>query len=84
MCLGIPGEVVQIGDGEPGEPRMGRVDFGGVVKDICLVCVPEAEIGDYVIVHAGLAIARVDEAEAVRVFDHLREIEALDVGEPDP
>jgi hydrogenase expression/formation protein HypC len=83
MCLGIPGEVVRISDGEPGEPPMGRVDFGGVVKEVCLVCVPEVGVGDYVIVHAGFAIARVDEAEAARVFDHLREIEALGVGEPD-
>jgi len=57
--------------------RVGRVDFGGVVKEISLAYVPEAEIGDHVLVHVGFAITVIDEAEAARVFAHLREIEAL-------
>ncbi|MBE3603173.1 HypC/HybG/HupF family hydrogenase formation chaperone [bacterium] len=74
MCLGVPGKVLSIGDDEL---RMGRVDFGGIVKEACLACVPEAVIGDYVIVHAGFAISRVDEVEAARVFQYLERIEEL-------
>jgi hydrogenase expression/formation protein HypC len=72
MCLGIPGRIIEIGDGE-GVTRAGRVDFGGVVKDVSLAFVPDAGIGDYVIVHVGFAIARVDEGEAERVFRYLDE-----------
>ena len=57
--------------------RMGKVDFGGVLKQASLACVPEAQVGDYVIVHAGFAISRLDEEEAGRVFDYLREMEQL-------
>jgi hydrogenase expression/formation protein HypC len=67
-----------------GDPltRTGQVDFGGVVKTINLAFAPEAGIGSYVIVHVGFAIAVIDEAEAQRVFDHLREIgERLDAEE---
>jgi len=74
MCLGVPGKVLSIGGDEL---RMGRVDFGGIVKEACLACVPEAVIGDYVIVHAGFAISRVDEVEAARVFQYLERIEEL-------
>lgn len=62
MCLGIPGRVVETQEG--GLMRMGKVDFGGITREICLAYVPEADVGDYVIVHAGFAISRVDEAEA--------------------
>jgi hydrogenase expression/formation protein HypC len=74
MCLGIPGKVLSVADDEL---RTGRVDFGGIVKEACLACVPEARAGDYVIVHAGFAISRVDEHEAARVFDYLRQMEEL-------
>jgi hydrogenase expression/formation protein HypC len=73
MCLGIPGKVLEIVEREL---RMGRVAFGGVVKEICLAYVPEAAIGDYVIVHAGFAISRVDEGEAARTLSYLEEIGA--------
>lgn len=62
MCLGIPGKIVEVQDSPP--MRMGRVDFGGVVRDVCLAYVPEANVGDYVIVHVGFAISRLDEEEA--------------------
>ena len=75
MCLGVPGKVLSV-DGDE-ELRMGRVDFGGIVKEACLACVPEAVVGDYVIVHAGFAISRVDEVEAARVFKYLERIEEL-------
>jgi hydrogenase expression/formation protein HypC len=70
MCLGIPGRITEIG--EEGGPRMGTVDFGGVRKSVCLVYVPEVEAGDYVIVHVGFAISRVDQAEAERTLAVLR------------
>jgi hydrogenase expression/formation protein HypC len=79
MCLGIPGKIVEIH--EQDGLRMGRVEFGGIVKEACLDYTPEAQIGDYVLVHVGFAISRVDEAEAQEVFDYLRQIEAF--GEPD-
>ena len=62
MCLAVPGQIIETQDS--GLMRMGKVDFGGIIREICLAYVPEAEIGDYVIVHAGFAISRLDEAEA--------------------
>jgi hydrogenase expression/formation protein HypC len=79
MCLAIPGKVTSI-DGQDALSRMGKVDFGGVLKEACLAYVPEAQIGDYVIVHAGFAISRLDEEEAGKVFEYLREIGEL--GQP--
>lgn len=64
--------------------RAGRVSFGGIVKEVNLVLVPEAEVGDYVIVHVGVAISRVDESEAKRVFEYLREMDELDELQPEP
>lgn len=61
MCLAIPGKIESI---EDGELRNGRVSFGGMVKDVCLAFVPEVRVGDYVIVHVGFAISKVDEAAA--------------------
>ena len=77
MCLGIPGRVISI-NGEPALTRSGRVDFGGIIKDVCLAYTPEARIGDYVIVHVGFAISVVNEAEAARVFAYLRELDNLE------
>ncbi len=80
MCLAVPGKIVSIA---ADEMRTARVDFGGIVKEACLACVPEAEVGDYVIVHAGFAISRVEEAEAKRVFEYLETIgELADLEEP--
>ena len=62
MCLGIPGKVLEIH--QQNDLPMGKVEFGGIVKEICLAYTPEAQVGDYVIVHVGFAISRVDEAEA--------------------
>ena len=72
MCLGIPGKVAEIRDTEL--LRMGTVDFGGVTREVCLSYVPEAEVGEYVIVHVGFAIARLDEAEARASLKVLREL----------
>ena len=66
MCLGIPGKVVETY--REHDLLMGKVDFGGVCKRVCLEHVPEARPGEYVLVHVGFALARIDEAEAERVF----------------
>lgn len=77
MCLAVPGRVVSVTEAGS-DLRTGRVDFGGVVKLVNLAFVPEAHVDDYVLVHVGFAIARVDEAEAQRVFEYLGQIGALD------
>jgi len=85
MCLGVPGKIVQI-DENPLGMTMGRVSFGGVLKEVCLAYVPEAQVGDYVIVHVGFAISQVDEAEAQEVFKFLAEMEELaelEIPQPD-
>ncbi len=76
MCLAIPGRIVSIEEGED-LLRQGKVDFGGVQKDVSLMCVPEAAIGHYVLVHVGMALSVIDEAEAEKVFDYLREMGEL-------
>jgi hydrogenase expression/formation protein HypC len=63
------------------EEGLGRVDFGGVVRPVCLLCVPEAGVGEYVMVHAGFAISRLDEAAALQTLDALRELDALEADE---
>jgi hydrogenase expression/formation protein HypC len=73
MCLGVPGKVVAVEE-DPLGMTMGRVSFGGITKQVCLAYVPEAQVGDYVVVHVGFAISRIDEAEAARVFTYLQEI----------
>ncbi len=75
MCLAVPGELLAT-EGE-GLERVGQVCFGGIVKRISLACLPEAAIGDFVVVHAGFALTRLDEAEARRVFECLDEMESL-------
>jgi hydrogenase expression/formation protein HypC len=77
MCLGVPGQVLST-EATAAGLAMGRVSFGGVVREVCLAYVPEAVVGDYVIVHVGFAISRIDEAEALQVFDYLRQIGELD------
>ncbi len=77
MCLAVPGKILDISNDDP-IMRTGRVDFSGIVKSINLAYVPEAQAGDYVIVHAGFAISTLDEAEANTVFEYLREIGDLD------
>jgi hydrogenase expression/formation protein HypC len=76
MCLGIPGKVVDTY--REHDVLMGKVDFGGVFKRVCLEHVPEVEIGKYVIVHVGFALSMIDEVEAMRVFDFLENMNQLD------
>ncbi len=76
MCLGVPGQIVAITQ-EDAWMRVGKVRFGGIVKEVNLSFVPEARVGDYVIVHVGFAISKIDEEEARRVFEYLEQIEEL-------
>ena len=82
MCLAIPGKIASI-SGEDPLMRTGKVDFGGILKEVSLAYVPEAVVGDYVIVHVGFALSRVDEADAQQVFAYLREMQELSELEPD-
>jgi len=79
MCLAIPGQILSVSGDDP-ITRIGRVDFGGIVKEINLAYVPEATIGNHVLVHVGFAITVIDELEAASVFEYLREIGELTEG----
>lgn len=88
MCLAVPGRIVEVLDEDP-LTRHGRVDFGGLLKDVNLTLVPEAQVGDYVMVHVGIAISVVNEREAHRVFEFLKQTAADELEElarelPDP
>jgi hydrogenase expression/formation protein HypC len=76
MCLAVPGKIMNI-DETDSLLRSGKVNFSGIVKDVNLGYVPDAKIGDYVIVHVGFAISIVDKVEAERVFEYLREMDEL-------
>ncbi len=80
MCLGIPGKVIETY--REHDVLMGKVDFEGIRKRVCLEHVPDVPIGGYVLVHVGFALARIDEAEAQRVFALLKEIDLLDELKP--
>jgi hydrogenase expression/formation protein HypC len=81
MCLAIPGKVVSISGDDP-LTRMGKIDFSGVQKQASLAYVPEVQVGDYVIVHVGFALSKVDEAEAQKIFEYLKQMDEL-AGEPE-
>jgi hydrogenase expression/formation protein HypC len=76
MCLGVPGKVVETS--RENDILMGKVDFGGVFKRVCLEHVPDVQVGEYVIVHVGFALNKIDEAEAQRVFKFLEEMNELE------
>ncbi len=76
MCLAIPGKLIEISADANGV-RMGRANFGGIVKQVCLEYTPEVENGDYVLVHVGFALSKVDEAEAARTYQALERMEQL-------
>jgi hydrogenase expression/formation protein HypC len=76
MCLAVPGKILSVSGQGPLE-RVARIDYGGIVKDASLACVSEAVVGDYVIVHAGFALTRLDETEARKIFDYLKSMEEL-------
>ncbi len=74
MCLAVPGRIESITGDEP-LSRAGKVNFGGILKEVNLSCVPEADIGDYVLVHVGFAISKIDEGEARELLDILSQME---------
>jgi hydrogenase expression/formation protein HypC len=76
MCLAVPGKIISISGRDPLE-RTGRIDFGGIIKEASLAYVPESVVGDYVIVHVGFALSRVDEEEAGKIFEYVRQMESL-------
>jgi hydrogenase expression/formation protein HypC len=76
MCLGIPGKIIEIYD--KNDLKMGKIDFGGVIRESCLAYVPEAKIGDYVLVHVGFALNLISEKEANETMEILRKIADVD------
>ena len=78
MCLAVPGKIMSIDSSQGELMRTGKVSFGGIIKDVNLAYTPEAKEGDYVIVHVGFALNVVDEKEAVKVFEYLKEIDGLE------
>lgn len=84
MCLGVPGKVIDVYDDALGI-AMGKISFSGILKDVCLAYTPEAQPGEYVVVHAGFAISVVDEQEAMEVFrmlEQMDELTELDILQP--
>jgi hydrogenase expression/formation protein HypC len=75
MCLAIPGKVIEIDNS--GSLKMGKVDFGGIKKEVCLEWIPDVAVGEYVIVHVGFALSKLDEEEALATLKLLDEIEAM-------
>lgn len=76
MCLAIPGKVIEIN--RSSLLVMGKVDFAGIQKDVCLAWLPEVKVGDYVIVHVGFAISKIDEEEALLTFEYLKSMGEMD------
>ena len=85
MCLGVPGKIVEIYDS--GGLQMGKIDFGGVTREACLAYVPEAQIGDYTVIHVGFALHLISEEEAIETLELLRQLaeageeELIELGE---
>lgn len=77
MCLGIPGQITEIEEAEDDFMRVGKVSFGGSIKEVSLAYVPEAKVDDYVVVHAGFALNVMDESQAGEVFGYLKEMSDL-------
>jgi hydrogenase expression/formation protein HypC len=78
MCLAIPGKIISVDKSENLIMRTGRVSFGGIIKEVNLSYTPEANLNDYVIVHVGFALKILDESEANKVFEYLKEMDELD------
>jgi len=85
MCLAIPGKIISIDSQLDETFRKGKVSFGGIVKEVNLCMMPEANINDYVLVHVGVAISKIDEEEAMQTFEYLKqigEVEELNTEQP--
>lgn len=77
MCLAVPGKVTSIDDSNP-DLKMARVDFSGVIKEVCIQWLPEARVGDYILAHVGMALNVVDEKDALETLELLKEMGELD------
>ena len=77
MCLAIPGRIESIETQANGLVRMAKTSFGGIIKEVSLEMVPEAEVNDYILVHVGVAISKVNEEEALKVYQYLKEVGEL-------
>lgn len=75
MCLGVPGKIVSVY--EKDNLPMGRVDYGGIIKEACLTYVPSVQVGDYVVVHVGFAISQLEEEEALATLQTIKEVEDI-------
>lgn len=84
MCLAIPGKIVSIAENSEETSRPGKVSFGGILQDVNLCFLPEAGVGDYVLVHVGVALSKVDEKQAMETLNYLREMGELDELNPNP
>jgi hydrogenase expression/formation protein HypC len=73
VCLGIPGKLVEVYKQD--DLPMGKVEFGGILKEVCLAFMPDAEVGHYVLVHVGFAISQIDEGQAAEIFSYLEQVE---------
>ena len=85
MCLGVPGKVVETYENEGGMV-MGKVNFSGIIKEVCMAYIPDIQVDDYVVVHVGFAISKVDEKEAMEVFEFLKQMDELgelDIPQPE-
>ena len=77
MCLAVPGKILSIDDSRGDLMKTGKVSFGGIIKDVNLAYTPDAKVDDYVIVHVGFALNTIDESEAMKVFEYLKEMDEL-------
>ena len=77
MCLAIPGKIESIESNADGTIRMARTSFGGIIKEVSLEMLPDAQVHDYVLVHVGVAISKVNEAEALKVYQYLKDVGEL-------
>ena len=82
MCLAIPGKIISIDSQEDGVFRNGKVSFGGIMKQVNLSMVPDSKVGEYVLVHVGVAINKIDEKEALLTLEYFKQIGELDELEP--
>jgi len=80
MCLAVPGKIVSVTGGEDPLSRMAKVSFGGVIREVSLAYVPEAGVGDYVIVHVGFALNKLDEQDALKVLEDLKTLGDMEDG----
>jgi hydrogenase expression/formation protein HypC len=83
MCLAVPGKIVGVSGDDP-FTRTARVSFGGIVKEVNLAYLPEAKVDDYVVVHAGFALSQIDEDEALKMFEDLRQLAAAEAEDGEP